>query len=121
MDDRSKAAGMDLSAILVRLGGDVDFATECAELLEADLPAMLEPLGEGFRLGSAEMIQRAAHTLKGALSNFCDDGPTMTADRIEALARDGRLDDARPLAAVLHDELASLAAVLSGLRSRPSS
>jgi HPt (histidine-containing phosphotransfer) domain-containing protein len=112
---------LDLSAILVRLGGDVEFATECAELLEADLPAMLDALAGGVDLGSAEMIQQAAHTLKGALSNFCEGGPTATASRIEAFAREGRLDDARSLVAVLDEEVASLAAVLRGLRSRPSS
>src|SRR5258706_13303707 len=109
MDERSNAAGVDLSTILVRLGGDADFATECADLLEADLPALLEPLRDGFRLGSAEMIQQAAHTLKGALSNFCDTGPTMTANRIEALARDRRLDDAQPFMEGLDAELSALA------------
>lgn len=112
---------MDLSAILVRLGGDAEFATECGELLEADLPGIVGALAEGFHLGSAEMIQQAAHTLKGVLSNFCENGPTTTAGRIEALALDGRLDDARPLVAVLNEELASLVAVLRGLRSHPAS
>ena len=54
MDERSDAYGVDLSAILERLGGDAAFATECAELLEADLPVMLEPLRDGLRRGSAE-------------------------------------------------------------------
>jgi HPt (histidine-containing phosphotransfer) domain-containing protein len=121
MDERSNADGVDLSAILARLGNDAVFAAECAELLEADLPRMLEPLHEGFRVGSADLIRQAAHTLKGALGNFCDGGPTVVAARIEVLARDGRLDDARPLMTELDGELESLATVLSGLRSRPSS
>ena len=121
MDERVNTLAVDLSAILTRLGGDATFAIECTELLEADLPAMLYALNQGFRLGSAEAIHRGAHTLKGVLSNFCETGPTLTAARIDILVLGGRIDDARPLMAVLEEEVASLVTLLHGLRSWPTS
>ncbi len=117
MDEPANTLGVDLSAILMRFGGDATFAIECADLLEADLPALLDALNQGFRVGSAEMIHRGAHTLKGVLSNFCETGPTLTAGRIDALVLGDRLDDARPLMAVLEEEVASLVTLLQGLRS----
>ena len=121
MDEQPNGPPLDRSAVLARFGGDADFAAECAEVLEAELPAMIESLRDGVRTGSAERLHRAAHTLKGALSNFCEDGPTRTAGQIDSLARDGRIDEARPLLAVLEQELAAFVLALRGLRSPSSS
>jgi HPt (histidine-containing phosphotransfer) domain-containing protein len=63
--------------------------------------------------GSPGQLFRAAHTLKGALSNFLPDGPTMTAARIENIARDVRLDEAPSAIAALEREVAVL---IRGLR-----
>ena len=111
------ALHLDLAAMLERFGGDTAFAVECAELLEAELPAMLESLHDGVRLESAEQLHRAAHTLKGAMCNFCDHGPTRTAAQVDVLAREGRVHEAGPLVAVLEQEIAALLAALRGLRA----
>ena len=107
---------LDIPEIISRFGGDREFAAECAGLFADELPAMLEALREGLRLESAERVNRAAHALKGAAGNFSLAGPTVTAGEMERLARDGRLEDARPLQSVLERELARLLEGLQGLK-----
>src|SRR5436305_1618375 len=99
---------LDLTEVLARFGDDPAFAVECAELLEAELPGMVDAMRQAVRLESADGLHRAAHTLKGAISNFCETGPTKTAARIDALARDGQLAAAGGLIDVLERELAGL-------------
>ena len=112
---------LDLQNVLLRFGGDAAFAAECAELLEAELPGMVTALHAAFAGSSPDGVSRAAHTLKGAVSNFWEQGPARTAARIDSLARDGRLDAARPLVARLEEELTTLTAALRGLRPRTES
>jgi HPt (histidine-containing phosphotransfer) domain-containing protein len=101
------------SAVLARFGGDLAFAVECGQALADELPAMLRAIRAAMQQRSAEQLLRAAHTLKGALSNFVLDGPTATAIKLEGVARDARLDDAPPLVKTLEDEVAML---MAGLR-----
>jgi HPt (histidine-containing phosphotransfer) domain-containing protein len=119
MDTPATAAALqiDLDSMLERFGGDIPFAIECAELLESELPGMLELLHEGVRARAADQVQRTAHTLKGALSNFCDHGPTKTAAQLDLLAREGRLEEAPALAARLDQEVLVLLSALRGMRA----
>jgi HPt (histidine-containing phosphotransfer) domain-containing protein len=112
-DVKSKHQFFDGAAVLERFGGDVDFAAECSQVLANGLPAMIQALHDGMEIDSAEQVFRAAHTLKGALSNFLSDGPTKTAARIENLARDEQLAEASDAIATLEREITML---MSGLR-----
>ena len=107
---------VDLPAMLDRLGGDLNFAVECAELLQIELPAMLEAVRAAFRAGSTDKLCLAAHTLKGAVSNFCEDGPAKTAGRLDTLGRRGQLDEAFLLLPQLEEQLDALVAALRELR-----
>jgi|SRR5581483_2325464 len=106
----------DTAAVLDRFGGDREFVLECAGVLSDELPALFSAMHDAAQSGSADALFRAAHTIKGALSNFCDYGPTRTAAKLDALAREGRLDQAVPLISVLEHEVAGLVAALAGLR-----
>jgi len=112
-DVKSEHQFFDGAAVLERFGGDLDFAAECSQVLAAGLPAMIHALHDGMEGDSAEQVFRAAHTLKGALSNFVPDGPTKTAGRIEHLARDERLAEASEAIATLERQVIVL---MSGLR-----
>ncbi len=107
---------VNLSEVVARLGGDREFAAECADLFSEELPALLGSLREGLRLASADQVNRIAHALKGAASNFCVSGPTTVAGEIERLAGDGRLEDADRLLPALERELDQLLDTLRALR-----
>ena len=106
----------DVTGVVDRLGGDRAFLAECVDLFAAELPPMMAALRDSVNEASPEKVQATAHALKGMTSNFCQEGPARTADRIDALAREGRLSDASRLLAQLEDELVLLQAALQHLR-----
>jgi len=107
----------DVDALFDRFGGDRAFVIECADVLKNELPELFAAMHEAARAGSADGLSRAAHTMKGALSNFTDVGPTRTAARLDTLAREDRLDQAVVLIPVLEEEAAALLAALDALRT----
>src|ERR1051326_3588682 len=105
---QQQSAAFDVSQLINHFGGDQEFAAECAQLFVSELPGMLAPLRAGVETGSAIEIQRAAHALKGAASNFYAEAVVRTAERMDHNARDGRIDDAPALLHTLETELATL-------------
>ena len=67
--------------MLSRLDGDTELATQLAAIFIDEYPRMLERLRGAVASGSADDVRRAAHALKGSVSNFVDGGPTATALR----------------------------------------
>jgi HPt (histidine-containing phosphotransfer) domain-containing protein len=116
----SDAAFFDLSAVLDRFGGDLAFARECSDLLTAELPGLISQIEESVRAQAPDRLLRAAHTLKGALSNFVSDGPTKTAAVLERLGREANLDAAGDHVVKLKDEIALLLQGLGELSSEPA-
>jgi HPt (histidine-containing phosphotransfer) domain-containing protein len=108
---------LNLPEIINRLGGDREFAAECVDLFESELPGMLTGLREAIARGSCVDVNRAAHTIKGAAANFCVTGPTLTAAEMERLTRDGRLDEAGPLQPALERQLDGLVSKLQQLKA----
>jgi hypothetical protein len=62
-------------------------------------------------------VRRAAHALKGSLSNFIDGGPTATAFELETMGRDGRLDETARALERLEGEIAGLTVRLREFQS----
>jgi hypothetical protein len=84
------AMTLDEVQILHRLDGDWQLLADLCDLSLAELPRMLEPLVSAVRLEEANVMNRAAHRLKGALSIF---GPGPHIDTLEALEAMGRNHD----------------------------
>jgi hypothetical protein len=57
-------------------------------------------------------VRHSSHALRGAVTNFIDDGPTLTALSLERAASDARRDDVVRLAEQLQREIESLAAAM---------
>ena len=74
--------------MLARLDGDRELAVELAGIFVEECPRMLQRLREAVAAGSADEVRRAAHALKGSVSNFIDGGPTATAFELETMARE---------------------------------
>ena len=56
--------------MLLRLDGDLELATQLAAIFIDEYPRMLERLRGAVKSGSADEIRRAAHALKGSVSNL---------------------------------------------------
>ncbi len=81
----------DRDRLLVHFGGDEALLREIAQIFLDDSPRDLQNLREALAAGDARRARMAAHTLKGAMSNFDAPGPTAAAWRVEQLAADGDL------------------------------
>jgi two-component system sensor histidine kinase/response regulator len=80
----------------------------------------LAEIKEAVRLGDAEALWRAAHTLKGSVGNFTAKKPFEVSQRLETMGRDRDLDTAGEACATLERELTLLYVELRRLaRDRP--
>jgi HPt (histidine-containing phosphotransfer) domain-containing protein len=104
--------------MLARLDGDRGLAVQLAGIFIDEYPNMLQRLRDAVTAGSADDVRRAAHALKGSISNFIDGGPTATAYELETMGRKGQLDGTRPLLDRLDRELIELTVCLREFQSK---
>lgn len=104
--------------MLARLDGDLELAQQLAAIFVDECPRMLDRLRTAADQRSADEVRRAAHALKGSLSNFIDGAPTSTAFELETMGREGRLEEIAPTLERLQSELDALTARLSEFQSK---
>jgi HPt (histidine-containing phosphotransfer) domain-containing protein len=109
--------GLDCEAALARVGGDVDLLKEIARIFMDDCPRALAELRDASARGDCVLLERAAHGLKGAASNFGASSVVAAALHLEKMGRSGTIEGFAPayrelenVLAVLHEELESLIA-----------
>jgi CheY-like chemotaxis protein len=96
---------IDEAELLERVDGDRTFIAELAEVFRDDYPRQLRIAHEGVTSGDAEKVRRAAHALKGALSNLAAPSACTLAMAIEEVVKNGELSDARVTLIQLEEEL----------------
>jgi HPt (histidine-containing phosphotransfer) domain-containing protein len=87
----NERALFDREAMLERMGGDADLLGEIVELFLEDGPRVVERLRGAVARGDADEIERAAHSLKGALLNMSANPLAALALELENLGREGEL------------------------------
>jgi HPt (histidine-containing phosphotransfer) domain-containing protein len=93
---------LDLSSALSRLGGSRELLCDLAGFFLADAPELLHRIEEGLTTRNAELLGRAAHSLKGLTGNIGATCATAKAAELESSAH--RSDFATAMK--LRDELA---------------
>lgn len=110
-----KTAVLDLSEALSRADGDQDLFLTLARLFLQESPkeaaAARAALGRQDRAGLAA----AAHKLKGAVMVMCAPRLFESAQRLEALGRQGEFAEASPVCADVETHLAEVHAALREL------
>lgn len=101
------------TAMLEQLGGDEALAREIVELFLVDCPGQLAHIRAAVRDRDAEEIRKAAHALKGAVSNFTSERPTTTVAELEQYGRFAQLEEASAALRQLEPEIAALMASMS--------
>ena len=104
---------LDREAMLATVERDLELLRELAEIFFAESPALMAQLRSGLLARKAEAVERAAHTLKGAVGNFGGRRAAQAARGVEDEARANRLDEAQRLVPMLDEELALLCNALS--------
>lgn len=99
------AAVFDRAQTLEGLADDLELLGEMAGLLLADLPGMLVATEQAAAAGDAGGLQHAAHTLKGAVSNFYAEPARSAALRLEQMGRSEDLSEVEPALQALRREI----------------
>jgi PAS domain S-box-containing protein len=111
------AAGVwDRSRALIHVGGDEDLLRELASVFLADFPRRMGDIREAVARGDAPKLKLAAHTLKGAVSNFAAAAAWHAAQRLEVMGQQGNLAGAEEALTALEQEMQRLQPVLTALR-----
>ena len=95
----------DERVLLGLLGGDRAAVAEILGEYAADAPRQLAALREALLAGDPQLVQRHAHTLKGASANVGAETVRRAAHRLELAAGAGRLDDGAELVTDIETEL----------------
>ena len=99
--DAAPAGKLDLQLdsveVLERFDDDVEFLQEVVDQFVADAPSQLAALREAIAGQDAKLLERAAHSLRGAISNFGAEVVVELSGQIESLAIDGGFEDAKAL------------------------
>ncbi len=103
--------------VLQRLGGDHELLAEIARLFLDDAPKHLTNITRAIAEGDADGLRRAAHSLKGAASNFEASGVVEAARGLEELGRSGTVAGAEALTRLLHQETDQLISTLQRVSS----
>ncbi len=106
---------IDLSEALAQVDGDANLLRHLAGLFLQDSPKLQNEIQSAFRRQDPQALERAAHTLKGSVSNFCAKGVFEAALDLETSAHRGDLAAADKAFRSLEKELAVLKPALETL------
>ena len=91
-----------------RFDGDAAMLAEVVGVFRGSRPAMVRALSDAVARKDAAAIERAAHSIKGAVGNFAAAAAAKAAGRIEEMGREKKLAGAAKACSALEKELARL-------------
>lgn len=94
-------------------GGDDDLLRDLVEMFPAESNKQLDEVRDAIERADAELLRRAAHSLKGAAGFFGAQSLVEAAFEMETAGREANLDRARELVEMLENETARVSAVLA--------
>lgn len=106
---------LDRELALSRVGGDLELLQEIAELFLMDSERMVQDINRALGARDARALDRAAHTLKGCVSNFGAQRLYDAALALEKMGRTGDLSSVGPAFDLLRAEVAILESDLRSL------
>ena len=87
----SEKEGLRAAAKIVLLERQLSELQETLEMLEEDVPALLEEIRAAAQSANAEALIKPAHTLKGMFGNFFAEKAERAARELEMMGREARL------------------------------
>jgi len=106
--------GIDRDGLMARFDGDLELLQEAADIFFRNYPKQMDQLRDAIRRGDAEGVERAAHTIKGAVGNFGGLAAAEAAWKVEKLGHNRSLHEALEACALEH-EIATLMPALMNL------
>ena len=116
-----KHAGWDRREALARVEGDEALLLELVQVFLEEVPEQLNSIQQGLAAADFEVIERAAHTLKGELVYLGLSEIAEKASALEHQGREGNLEAAAGLFPDFKTQLLTIAAAMQEDQSRPVS
>ena len=107
--------GIDKALALARVEGDADLLGEMAGLFLDSYPELLCEIREAVAQGDRQALERAAHSLRGSVSNFAARAAVEASLKLEMMARHGDLTESEQALDALEEEIERLTPTLQGL------
>lgn len=98
----------DKNAAMNQVDGDMELFREIAGIFIEDSKKQLKEINQAITSRDTKALERAAHTLKGAVGNFAAKGAFEAALKLEMIGREGDLTSAETAYSVLEREIISL-------------
>ena len=111
----------DEKELLDRVDNDWEFLSETVEMLSTDGRALMAEVRRASDVGDAAALGRAAHTIKGMISNFCAPTAQASAFAIEKIGKEGDLSSAPEAVTALEAHLDALTTALNDFVATRSS
>ena len=108
----------DVTALLARFEDDTALIQELAVLFLDDAPSLLEKIRQAVQSCDSSSLEKAAHALKGSVSNFCAQQAQDAAVRLEEIGRAGQAESAEPALRCLEKSLNELQPLIEKLAGR---
>jgi two-component system sensor histidine kinase/response regulator len=86
---------IDRAAILDRFDGDEDLLREISSIFLSEYPSLLDEIRTAVDSGDPKGLERAAHSLKGSVSNFGASAATNAAYTLETMGRKQQMTQAK--------------------------
>jgi len=99
--------------LLERVDNDWDLLAETVAMLADDGRALIEEIRQSSSKRDAAAVARAAHTLKGMISNFCAPEAQASALAVEKIGKSGDLTNAAEPVRHAGEQLEALIAALN--------
>jgi HPt (histidine-containing phosphotransfer) domain-containing protein len=106
---------LDQAGLLERVEGDRKLLVEIISLFTEDASRLLAAMQDGLDRRDMKILQRSAHSMKGAAANLSANATVDAASKLEASAKNGDLELARVNLASLKAAVACLLPGLVGL------
>jgi HPt (histidine-containing phosphotransfer) domain-containing protein len=103
----------DERELLDRVDNDLGFLAETVEMLQCDGPSTMQQIRDALAAGDAPAMGRAAHSLKGIVSNFCSPQTQASAFEVEQMGKSGDLSAAPDAVKILGQRLEALVGELA--------
>ena len=103
---------IDRASLLERVEGDQELLTEIVQLFQQDAPEILIVIREALQRGDLEVLERSAHSLKGAAGNLSAKAMAAVSQQLEKDAKSGDAEAMKKSFADVERVLNNLLAVL---------
>ena len=106
---------LNRASILERLDGNQELLTELIQLFSGEAPHLIEAMRNALQQGDMRELERYAHSMKGAASNFSAYGTMSAASMLENDAKNGNSESAKASLATLEVAVERLLPQLANL------